>query len=297
MTLSQTRYRVSLLSVAACVAMAISICACRHGDAESADGGVVMSWASLQSRLKESVDHLDLKNPFAGSTVYQDILKNGNLPLYRAMCVTTDYPLVKLAGFCAIRERFPSYAFEAAIRSLATTDRPMAPFYEPIRDFIGELTLDVDHVDVLKRAFLSTPVPMDNASAILLYLDVPLLVKKLDPVTIRSMDPVVLSLIASDVVTSDDMEQDIVETYRNALADLLAVPGLARAIAMGYADPDPDLLPVYLESVFLDDQIEHSLVRYAVKRNPEASDAVLSRIRNQLAPERIEVIEKNLISK
>lgn len=216
----------------------------------------IPSWRLLAERLEHDRILITDLEEMKGIPEFKRILEEGTLELFLEMTDQLDLPIVQLAGFYGIRERYASQALRSAF-AIARQMRPSqlslyGPVYETIQDepdaerFVHEF----DSVMVYGR-------PRGHALALILsfsseeYLDV-----WFHSAGRRCIVPSAEALVLDCIVASYKRDvRQITERMRSALGSYATIPGLPRRIFVKCADDSHDMLLTAIEATLNNDDL------------------------------------------
>ncbi len=229
--------------------------------ADPAPSGVqISSWGELE---KEFTKSLALETPpdygLKNSPTFRRIIDRGDKSLWLEMLNQRDHPLVVLAGYLCIRDKFPEQSFESALRAVG--NKPPDSSIMLCAPMIERLDKADPSPENLKKfsAVCATLEIKRNAGAIwiLVYVPYSFLYKWFDD---RASEDVPWSIRACilDRLFGDAKEQKlpITERMRESLEAAAHVPGIPRRVFLTYTERlDRDFSKAFMQA-FADQSVD-----------------------------------------
>lgn len=81
--------------------------------------------ASAEEIFRELAQQGDCPGDIRESSLYLDLVQSGTKDDFLRLVKQTDYPMVAIAGFMAMREKYPGHSFEAALWLFCSMENPV----------------------------------------------------------------------------------------------------------------------------------------------------------------------------
>lgn len=220
-------------------------------------GSDISSWDNLSKMLLENQSGDLSHEAMLKTKLYEDIVKNAPKQTVLEMTIQQDYPIVMLAGFYALKERYPEDLFEHSVKIVMTSTGSLLELYIPILDYFEEIEWNEE--EFVKRFSNITRIPtskMGNLSIILAYFKFDLLDSWFHSPSRGWSYVAYESLVLSDLFDKyPKNNKEITSKMNTTLTSYAGIPGYPRYLYIFYGSEHDDRYKMSMETVLQDNSL------------------------------------------